>query len=81
MVQVSDEHVTDRDRDPRHVAFPRLSGAQLHRLESSATCRKLDDGEVIFKPGQPVDRFYIVMSGAIRISEASSGSGRPTRRW
>lgn len=47
--------------------FPRLTAAQLARVEARGTKRSVAGGDVLFEPGQGVSRFFIVTSGAIEI--------------
>jgi thioredoxin reductase (NADPH) len=46
-------------------AFPRLTPAQLARIEPHGRRRRLAQGEIVGEPGQPVTRIFIVVSGQL----------------
>jgi thioredoxin reductase (NADPH) len=51
--------------DQQSQAFPRLTPAQLARLEPHGKRRKLALGEVVGEPGQPVTKIFVVVSGRL----------------
>jgi thioredoxin reductase (NADPH) len=50
---------------PKNEAFPKLTAAQLERLEPHSHRRKLAQGEVVGEPGQPVTKIFVVLSGQL----------------
>lgn len=46
-------------------AFPRLTPAQLARIEPHGRHRRLAQGEVVGEPGQPVTKIFVVLSGQL----------------
>src|SRR5690348_12057464 len=52
--------------DPRtNDAFPQLTPAQLARIELHGRRRRLEQGEVVGEPGQPVTKIFVVVSGQL----------------
>jgi CRP-like cAMP-binding protein len=47
--------------------FKGLSEDTLYQLESSATLRRIDDGEVYLSAGQPFRAFCVVVSGQLKL--------------
>jgi thioredoxin reductase (NADPH) len=56
------------------IAFPTLDDAQVATLAAFGTHRSLHDGEFLFKAGDPDFKFFVVIRGAVEISESSSGT-------
>lgn len=55
-----------------HVAFPKLSEAEVERLAELAELCSFKDGEVIFQAGQRGLSLYVVESGGIAIVDESA---------
>src|SRR5450432_3080174 len=47
--------------------FPRLTGAQVERISSLGTRRKVKAGEVVFEVGDRDTAFFVVLEGALEI--------------
>src|SRR6266496_5498738 len=47
--------------------FPVLTQAQIERLAAHGKVRKIHVGEVMVKAGEPLARFYVVISGRIEL--------------
>ena len=58
------------------VAFPVLSGPDLDRLVARGHPRVVKEGDILFAPGDRNFCFYIVLEGAIEISEHSGDEPR-----
>ena len=48
-------------------AFPRLTAAQIARIESHGTRRTVEAGAVLGDAGEPVTRIWVVVSGRVDI--------------
>ena len=48
-------------------AFPRLTPAQLVRIEPHGRRRRVEQGEVLGEPGEPVTRIFVVVSGELEV--------------
>src|SRR2546427_2455418 len=46
-------------------AFPRLTAAQIARIEPHGRRREVQPGEVLGEPGEPVTRIFVVVSGRL----------------
>jgi thioredoxin reductase (NADPH) len=57
--------------------FPRLSDAQLGRLQRLGSRRKVEAGEIIFEQGSPTPDFFVVLSGALAIVQPADGEEVP----
>jgi thioredoxin reductase (NADPH) len=53
--------------DRREQMFPKLTAAQIARIERLATRRKVATGEILFEPGQTRSHMDVVVSGSIEI--------------
>lgn len=56
----------------RGMLFKRLSDTQLQRVAERAERIRKHDGEFLFKQGDPADRFYLLISGQIKLFRLSS---------
>jgi thioredoxin reductase (NADPH) len=56
------------------IAFPRLTSAQISRLQTHGHPRPVRAGDVLFAEGDRGFCFYVVMSGAVEIVEGSRGT-------
>lgn len=56
--------------DPNQtVLFPKLTNEELQRISKHGREIPLNDGEIIFKEGDPTYHFYVVLEGQIRITK------------
>jgi thioredoxin reductase (NADPH) len=58
----------------KDIAFPKLSDAQIAKLEPAGQRRAVRAGEVLFAEGDRGFSFYIVLTGAVEIVEGSRGT-------
>ncbi|HKW10934.1 MAG TPA: cyclic nucleotide-binding domain-containing protein, partial [Gemmatimonadaceae bacterium] len=65
MTQAIDTPLAPAER--ADLVFPRLTAAQMARVEAHGRKRSVASGEVLFEPGRGVARFYVVTSGALEI--------------
>ena len=56
----------------RNLLFARLTEAQLKRVATRAQRLRLDEGEALFEQGDPATRFYLLLSGQIKLYRLSS---------
>ena len=56
----------------RGMLFKRLSDPQLQRVAGRAERIRKHDGEFLFKQGDSADRFYLLISGQIKLFRLSS---------
>ena len=59
----------------RQLLFSRLDEQQFARVVRTAVRVELDEGELLFSQGVPASRFYIVVSGQIKLSRVSPSGG------
>ena len=59
-----------------HLAFPKLSEAEVECVAGLAKVCSFEDGETIFQAGQRGLPFYVVESGEIAIVDESRASRR-----
>ena len=55
----------------RNLLFARLTEAQLKRVATHAQRLRLDEGEALFEQGDPATRFYLLLSGQIKLYRLS----------
>ncbi len=55
----------------RALLLSRLSDEQLARVARHATPVRLDEGQMLFRQGDPAERFYLVISGHLRLFRLS----------
>ena len=51
----------------REQIFPRLTDAQLQRIEHYGTRRVVQDGEILFRQGDEGVHFYVILSGELDV--------------
>src|SRR5260221_3067118 len=63
-------------------AFPRLTAAQIARIEPHGTRRTVAAGEVLGEAGEPVTKIFVVVSGRLDIARSPRWVGEdvPTLR-
>jgi thioredoxin reductase (NADPH) len=54
-----------QDEPRTNEAFPQLTPEQLARIELHGRRRRLEQGEVVGEPGQPVTKIFVVVSGQL----------------
>ena len=64
-----DEMANDRD-----VAFPTLSARDLAALTTRGQFREVKTGETLFREGDRNRAFFVVLDGAVEITEHSHGT-------
>lgn len=64
--------------DDPSAAFPRLTRDQIDALSRFGTTRQLQNGEELFRPGDPRGGVFVVLSGALEIVDRS-GAGTDER--
>jgi thioredoxin reductase (NADPH) len=62
--------------DPNTQIFPHLTAAQIKRVQSFATPRKVKTGEILFQPGETNVSMFIVLSGELEIIQPRSEGDR-----
>ena len=55
----------------RNLLFARLTEAQLKRVATHAQRLRLEEGEALFEQGDPATRFYLMLSGQIKLYRLS----------
>src|SRR5580704_17460959 len=55
----------------KEIAFPALDRVDIAALSSLATCCEFEDGQVIFRAGQPDLDLFVLESGGIEIINPS----------
>ena len=63
-----------------HGAFPRLTDAQIAVLAARASAARSAAGEVLFRAGEPVGSFFVVLERHGRRASRTHGDGRARRR-
>ena len=63
----------------REVAFPTLSARDLAALTTRGQSREVKAGETLFREGDRNRAFFVVLEGAVEITEHSHGTP-PQRR-
>ena len=53
--------------DARTQTFPTLTAAQIDRIQPCGKVRKVDRGEVLFKPNDSDMPFFVLLSGELEI--------------
>ena len=59
---------------------PRLTDAQLTRLERAGTRRAVVRGDVLHRPGDPGYDFHVILSGAVAVVGHPRGDDQPVVR-
>jgi CRP-like cAMP-binding protein len=57
------------------VHFSSLSGEELDAIAELGRLVRLDDGQSVHRPGDPVSSFWIVLSGSLRITSSEKDGG------
>jgi thioredoxin reductase (NADPH) len=68
--------MTARAASDHEHAFPRLTAAEVDALRPRGTVRAVDAGTVLFAEGDRDFSFFVVLSGAVEIVDASRGALR-----
>lgn len=63
--------------DARTQAFPTLTAAEIERVRSCAILRKVEQGEILFEPGDTDVPFFVVLSGSMEIVQPDFTGERP----
>ena len=59
----------------RQLLFSRLDEQQFARVARTAVRVELGEGELLFTQGDPASRFYVVVSGQVKLSRVSPSGG------
>ncbi|WP_369212556.1 FAD-dependent oxidoreductase [Streptomyces flavofungini] len=62
----------------RYGAFPRLTPEQLADLSAQGERRRITEGEVLYREGEPVREFLAILSGAVEILHDHGGPDERT---
>lgn len=57
--------------------FPRLSPAQVARVAAHGRVRRVGRGDVLVEPDDPLPRFFVVVTGEIRVSHVNGDAEEP----
>ena len=63
--------------DASTQAFPVLTEAQVNRLRPGSKLRKVDVGEILFRPGDTNVPFFVLLSGTMEIVQPGLTGERP----
>lgn len=63
------------DQLRKALLLSRLSQAQLERVSRRAARLHLDDGQMLFNQGDPAERFYLIISGQMRLFRLAVDGG------
>ena len=67
----------------RMTALPLFAGVSAARLETAlrhVLPRPIAPGDVVIRQGDPADRFYVIDSGRVRVTQTAPGSGERVLR-
>src|SRR5260370_38311846 len=64
--------------DAATQAFPTLTAAQIARLRHGDKLRKVEPGEILFRPNDTYVPFFVLISGAMEIVQPGIDGERPT---
>jgi CRP/FNR family transcriptional regulator, cyclic AMP receptor protein len=53
----------------------------LKKLMASSMSKHFDPGEIIFREGEPANRFYLICQGKIGLESRSDGESSPLVQW
>jgi len=62
--------------DASTQTFPVLTAAQIARVRSAGKVRKVERGEVLFRPGDTAVPFFVLLSGSMEIVQPDLGGER-----
>ncbi len=62
--------------DPRTQAFPVLTAAQISRVRPGSKLRKVEQGKILFEPGDTEVPFFVLLSGSMEIVQPSLAGER-----
>jgi len=62
--------------DAKTQAFPTLTEAQIGRVRSVASLRRVRAGEILFEPGDTAVPFFVLLSGAMEIVQSDFAGER-----
>ena len=63
--------------DARTQSFPTLTQAQINRLRPLGKVRKVEQGEILFRPDDMGSPFFVVLSGRMEIVQPDLSGERP----
>ncbi len=63
--------------DHNTQTFPVLTAAQINRIRSCGTLRKVEPGEILFQPGDTEVPFFVLLSGSMEIVQRDLTGERP----
>jgi thioredoxin reductase (NADPH) len=69
--------MADPIEERREQMFPRLSAAQLARLDSFGQRRAVERGAILFDEGQASPDFFVILSGALELVQPADGREVP----
>ncbi|MFJ4989217.1 FAD-dependent oxidoreductase [Streptomyces sp. NPDC088732] len=67
-----------RETPDRYGAFPRLTQAQLGELSAHGERRRTQDGELLFREGEPLHEFLAILGGTVEILHDRGGPDERT---
>jgi thioredoxin reductase (NADPH) len=63
--------------DSRTQSFPVLTSAQIDRIRNSGSSRRVQSGEILFKPGDTAVPFFVLLSGSMEIVQPGFDGEHP----
>jgi Fe-S-cluster-containing dehydrogenase component/thioredoxin reductase/CRP-like cAMP-binding protein len=61
----------------RLMLLPRARAETIHELSTCAQIHSIASGDTLFKQGDPIDRLYLLRSGSVTLSRATSAGEAP----
>ena len=63
--------------DARTQAFPVLTASQINRIRPMGRVRKVQQGEILFQPGDTDVPFFVLLSGRIEVMQPDLRASAP----
>lgn len=80
MLEATVESTSMMARLARHPFLVGMNQRQLAMLSDCATAVQIEQGQVIFREGDPADRFYLIETGKVKL-QSSGGFSDPMLGW
>ncbi|WP_394427709.1 FAD-dependent oxidoreductase [Streptomyces sp. SGAir0957] len=72
------EHGAVGETPDRYGAFPRLTPEQVEDLSAHGERRSIAEGQVLYREGQPVREFLVILSGTVEVLDDLGGPDERT---